>query len=110
MCYVTTLAQIISPSASLFDCVVMPVVAAECYSCHSHPPFDEMITVDIYYNYWQYVRRLDEEGVEFDGGGWIIRAHTYCFCTACYRGMVVVRPNVNAGYPTQDDADAAAGH
>ena len=87
----------------------MPVTAAMCYCCFSHPPFDEMIVMDIYYNYWQAVGRVDDNGDEYDGGGWILRTHTYCFCTACWRNMVVVRPMVNAG-PTYHDADSGAGH
>ena len=56
--------------------------------------------------------RTDDDGEPYDGGGWILRTHTYCFCSACYRNMVVVRHrNANVDdEATLHDADAGAGH
>lgn len=47
--------------------------------------------------------RVDDNGEEYDDGGWILGTHTYCSCNTCYRNMVVVRPRYH-------EADAAAGH
>jgi len=62
-----------------------------------------MVVMDIYYNWWQVVMRVDDNGEEYDDGGWILGTHTYCSCNTCYRNMVVVRPRYH-------EADAAAGH